>query len=326
MVFRRGMTIIELLVVITIIGLLIALLIPAVQAAREASRRVQCKNNLKQIGVALHSYQSSHQVFPFGVGIDLDGPPDSYTSLDNRRYSLHTQILPYLGLNPVYKKIDFSAQPFYPDTTGNPRTVSGIGPNESAAQTVIATFICPSDINRLQRPWGSNNYRSCNGSSWDGQKGNGMFGQITSIRPRDVTDGLSNTAAFSERIRGDDDRNRVDMDSDLFGLAAPFTENTFIEWCYQLDDSQATTLINDSNGGMTWLEGNMNWTRYNHVLTPGWPSCKADITWNGVAMTANSHHDQGVHVLMGDGRVQFTGENINRDVWRELGSISSAPN
>lgn len=317
----KGMTLIELLVVISILSLLIALLLPAVQSAREASRKMQCNNNLKQIGIALHSYLGSHQVFPFGVGIDLDGPPSTFTSLNNRRYSLHTQILPYLGYVPVYQNLNFSSQPFYPDTTGNPRTVLG-GPNELAAQTQIDVFICPSDINRLQRPWGSNNYRSCNGSSWDGQKGNGMFGQVTSIRPRDVTDGLSNTAAFSERVRGDDDRDQVDMLSDLLGLTAPFTEETFTNWCYQLDESQAATLINDSNGGMTWLEGNMNWTRYNHVLTPGWPSCKADITWNGVAMTANSRHPQGVNVLMGDGRVQFIGENINRDVWKGMGTIA----
>ena len=99
----KGMTLIELLDVISILSLLIALLLPAVQSAREASRKMQCNNNLKQIGIALHSYLGSHQVFPFGVGIDLDGPPSTFTSLNNRRYSLHTQILPYLGYAPFIR-------------------------------------------------------------------------------------------------------------------------------------------------------------------------------------------------------------------------------
>jgi hypothetical protein len=173
----------------------------------------------------------------------------------------------------------------------------------------------------MKRPWGPNNYRACSGSSWDGRKGNGMFGQITSTRPRDVKDGLSHTAAFSERIRGDDDNSQIDLDSDLFGLAAPWTEETLRDWCAQLDEVQAAALpIQDSNGGMTWLEGNMDWTRYNHLLPPGSPACKGEITWDGVAMPANSRHRDGVHLLLGDGGVKFVGLSVDADVWRALGT------
>jgi len=323
MVIRRkpGFTLVEILVVIAIIGILIASLLPAVQMAREAARRTSCLNNLKQIGTALATYQTTYRVYPFGVGLGPAGPVDAYVSPLTRRFSLHSQLLPYIEQENVFEQIDFSVTPF-PDMSGS-YVVTGSGPNEEAAQVTIPIFLCPSDSNRLNSPWGPNNYRSCNGSSWSGRAGNGMFGQATAIRPADVQDGLSNTAAFSERILGDDDDGHVDLDSDLFGLPAPWTEPALYDWCVHLTEAEAATLvIHDSNGGMTWLEGNMNWTRYNHLLTPGRQSCKGYLTWNGVGMTANSHHPGGVHLLLGDGAVRFVSETIQLDVWRAVGTIA----
>ncbi|HUY92427.1 MAG TPA: DUF1559 domain-containing protein [Pirellulales bacterium] len=319
---NRGVTLVELIVTVAVIGILIAVSLPAVQRARESGRLVQCRNNLRQIGVALSSYQAAHQVYPFGVGADDDKPGSpTYTSSSSRRYSIHSQLLPFLELSPVYERIDFRIQPFFPDTTGDPAVVTGNGPNERAAVTHIPAFICPSDVNRLHRPWGTNNYRSCNGSSWQGRTADGMFGQAVAFRPADVLDGLSNTAAFSERIRGDDEHELIDLDSDLFGLAQNWTEPTLRQWCDQLTASEAATLaIQDSNSGMTWLEGNMLWTRYNHVLPPGRPSCKGQYTWDGVAMTANSRHNGGVNLLLADGAVQFVSVAVDRNVWSALGT------
>ncbi len=320
---RFGFTIIELIAVVAIVGLLVAMLAPAVQSARDAARRMQCAGNLRQIGLALANYESVCRVFPFGVGADSDGSETTITSVNSRRFALHTQILPYLDQRAVYDLLNFSVEPFYPDTTGDPQVVTGNGPNESAAQTQIPLLLCPADFDRLGRPWGPNNYRSCNGSSWAGRAGDGMFGQITSIGPKDVRDGLSNTAAFSERIRGEDVQLPIDLHADLFGLPAPWTETTFRNWCDQLTYAQAAAApIRNSNGGMTWLEGNMNWTRYNHVLTPGRPSCKNDLTWNGAAMTADSRHAGGVNLLLGDGATRFVSEQINPLVWRALASIA----
>ncbi|QDT28351.1 Type II secretion system protein G precursor [Gimesia panareensis] len=321
---KRGFTLIELLVVLAVIGLLIALLVPAVQSARESARKLSCSNHLKQIGIALQNYESMHSVYPFGVGVVL-GAPDTnpITSVDSRRYSAHSQLLPFLDLSTVYNKINFNVQPFYPDTTGEPRKVTGIGPNEEIAQTTIPVFLCPSDIDRLTHPWGNTNYRSCNGSNWDGRRGNGMFGQSSAVRVGHITDGLSNTAAYSERILGDDDDSATDMESDLFGLAAPWTEDSFRSWCVNLTESEASTLSNtDSNGGMTWLEGNMNFTRYNHFLPPGTTACKADLTWNGNSMPANSRHGSVVNVVMADGSVRSVSYNIDASVWNAMGSTS----
>ncbi|MFV1965066.1 MAG: DUF1559 domain-containing protein [Pirellulaceae bacterium] len=319
----RGLTLIELLAVIAIIGILAALLLPAVQYAREAGRRAQCTSHLRQIGTALEIYLGSHRVYPFGVGADNDRTSSTYTSPESRRYALHSQLLPYVEQGAVYAMIDFSVSPFHPDTTGNPAVVTGQGPNEKAASVRIPVFLCPSDAHRLRSPWGPNNYRSCNGSSWSGRRGNGMFGQGTAIKPSHIQDGLSNTAAFSERILGDDDREQVDLDSDLFGMSAPWTEPTLRAWCLQLSPQEAATLpYHDSNGGMTWLEGNMNWTRYNHVLPPGKPSCKGEKTWDGVAMTANSHHPGGVNLLLADGSVRFVSETVDPAVWRALATIA----
>ncbi|HUT94435.1 MAG TPA: DUF1559 domain-containing protein [Thermoguttaceae bacterium] len=320
---KPGMTLIELLVVIGIIGLLMALLLPAVQMAREAGRRTKCMNNLKQMGIALQTYQTTFTVYPFGVGMGPRGPVDAFSSPMTRRFSLHSQLLPYVEQNNVYEILDFSVGAFFPDSSGDPLAVTGAGPNEDAAQVTIPTFLCPSDSNRLRRPWGPNNYRSCNGNTWSGRAGNGMFGQATAIRPADVRDGLSNSAALSERILGDDDDGHVDMDSDLFGLDSPWTEATLRDWCLELTEAEAATLhIQDSNGGMTWLEGNMNWTRYNHLLPPGSPSCKGWMTWNGVAMTATSHHPGGVNLALGEASVRFASETVDADVWRALGSIN----
>ena len=318
---RQGLTLIELLVVIAIIGVLVAMLLPAVQYSREAVRRVQCQSNLRQIGAALANYISTYRVYPFGVG--EDGGTSAFAATTNRRYSAHSQLLPFLENGNVY--LDFSVPPFHPDTTGNPQVVTGLGPNESSAICTISVFLCPSDMHHAPTPWGMNNYRTCNGSTWSGRIGNGLFGQKKMFRPADVLDGLSHTAAFSERIVGDFDKHKIDLDADLFALPNPWTESTLRAWCNALTTASAATLpIQDVNGGMTWLEGNMNWTRYNHMLPPGRPSCKNVVTWDGVIMTANSRHANGVNVLLADGSVQFVPETIEEDAWRALGTISGS--
>jgi prepilin-type N-terminal cleavage/methylation domain-containing protein len=321
-----GFTLIELLVTISIIGVLIGLLLPAVQRAREAGRRVQCQANLRQFGIALASYEAAAGVYPFGVGADFDKVISQIATPKNRRYSLHSQILPYLEQAPLFHQLNFFFQPFAPDETGDPAVVTGSGPNETAARTIVGVFLCPSDFDRMpSRPWGQTNYRSCNGASWSGRAGDGMFGQSTRIRTADIRDGLSNTAAMSERLRGHDDFAKLDVDADLFRNAAPWTEATFRAWCHGLSDDEASILPRNpavANSGMNWLEGNMTWTRYNHLLPPGSKSCANGLTWDGVAMTANSRHARVVGLLLGDGSVRFVSQSVNPRVWSALGTIA----
>lgn len=127
---------------------------------------------------------------------------------------------------------------------------------------------------------------------------------------------------MSERILGDDRDDSIDLRSDLFGKTSNWTEDSFRNWCRGLTEQTAAQLpLQDSNGGMTWLEGNMNWTRYNHLLPPNRPSCKNGITWEGVAMTASSKHDGGVNILMGDASVRFINEDVDSVIWSATASI-----
>ena len=133
------------------------------------------------------------------------------------------------------------------------------------------------------------------------------------------------TAPRLERIRGHDDFERLDSDADLFRDAAPWTEDSFRTWCSQLTDAEAASFPkhpSDANSGMNWLEGNMTWTRYNHVLPPGSKSCANGLTWNGVAMTSNSRHAKVVGVLLGDGSVRPIKYSIAATVWKALGTIA----
>ncbi|SIO59622.1 prepilin-type N-terminal cleavage/methylation domain-containing protein [Singulisphaera sp. GP187] len=99
---QKAFTLFELLVVVAVIGVLVALLIPAVQRAREAARRIQCQNNLKQLGIGLANYQSRCGVYPFGVGADADKSLPTFASTGNRRFSLHSQLLPYLEKSTLF--------------------------------------------------------------------------------------------------------------------------------------------------------------------------------------------------------------------------------
>ncbi|MCA9123931.1 MAG: DUF1559 domain-containing protein [Planctomycetaceae bacterium] len=330
LVRRNGFTIVELLVTIAIIGLLTALLLPAVQAARETARRMRCSNNLKQVGIALHGYHDSHSVLPFGVGPDNDGMISSLGTLDDRRYSAQSLILPYLELSTIHSRIDFDVAPFHPfvnAATGDASVIAAQGTNVTngeAAKAHVSVLLCPSDLDRLASIWSRNNYRMCNGSNWSGRTGNGMFGQVSSVRFAHVTDGLSQTAMVSERVKGTSSQAVFDVLSDLYDLAGIWTESSFRNACEQLTATTAAAYNQDIESGQTWLEGNMNWTRYNHVLTPNRISCKNGFTWDGVIMTASSRHDAGVNVLLGDGSVRFVADVVDGDLWRGLGTIGDS--
>jgi prepilin-type N-terminal cleavage/methylation domain-containing protein len=184
---QGGFTLVELLVVIGIIGLLVALLLPAIQAAREAARRSSCSNNLRQVAVALHNYESATGHFP-----PITVLPSGTTY---QPWSAHARLLPYLEEQSLANLVDYAKSPEF---TGNP----------IAAKTRVATYMCPGELNDRERVTPSLTYYPLNyvfnQGTWfifnptTGEVGDGAFMPNHAYRARDFTDGLSKTLAASE--------------------------------------------------------------------------------------------------------------------------------
>ena len=198
---KRGFTLIELLVVIAIIAILIALLLPAVQQAREAARRSECKNNLKQIGLALHNYHDTHRILPPGFNVDL---VVANTATGNGGLGWSGSILPGLDQTNVYNTLDFKA-------------TWASGDNEKACATYLSVYRCPSDTTVSHRDHDQidnrvpTSYLACfSGTRGSDSEANvtdadGTFFLNSSIRLRDITDGTSNTIAAGECVNNFDE-------------------------------------------------------------------------------------------------------------------------
>ena len=314
---RNAFTLIELLVVIAIIAVLIALLLPAVQQAREAARRTQCKNNLKQLGLSLHNYHGSYNCFPFAQETGNSCPG----GVNFNEWSAISQLLPYFDQANLYNLINFSTG-ISADSSCAPDAT-----NKVAVFQELSGLRCPSDPQQnTSGVGGATNYmvNKGNGIIWLGNTGpnaafqeqNGVMYFQSKVSIGHITDGSSNTAAFSERALTDSNLANVNPVSDVFfSTAQPLTQDDAITMCAAVDiyspASQFPLFM-----GAPWAHGQHC---YLHVNGPNKRSC-GFFTALRATMPPSSKHVGGVHVQMADGSVRFVNENIDLVTWRALGS------
>jgi len=311
----RGFTLIELLAVVAIIAVLVGLLLPAVQAAREAARRARCVNNLKQIGLGLASYESALGVYPFGVG---GAAPRGFVS----RWSAQSQALLFMEQSSLFNAINFSLLPYSHDPTFGAY-------NRTALSTRLSVFLCPSDDDRIAEQYGMahNNYRAAAGTnpynlavdSPDRTgRNDGLFFFQSAVRPAALVDGLSQTAMFSERCLGSS--AVPDPLSDYYRVGPSIAD------CAAARPGATPRYLNGVEwSGERWADGNVFYTRYHHIFIPNKTSCLlgggADNDGQ-VLVTVSSRHPGGVNLMMADGSVRFARNSVDGAVWRAIGTIS----
>jgi prepilin-type processing-associated H-X9-DG protein/prepilin-type N-terminal cleavage/methylation domain-containing protein len=319
---RVGFTIVELLVVIAVIGIMSALLLPAIQSAREAARRMSCQNNLKQFGIALHRHEEANKCFPSGAESRAYAKAPS-TPYCFYRWSALVRLMPYLEETTAYSALDLT-QPLYgADLKVTPANRPGVA-------QIVPLFLCPSDRQKaVASGFGPTNYATCTGSGIGGGtpfKADGIFFINSEMSTSQITDGLSHTAAMSESLLGDGsaplfDASQVNPRTTYaFVNAVPLTETA----CQQARMWNFTDLR-----GFSWANGEYRCTLYNHYWGPNstYVDCMSAVTsGNDLSMkyacygwrSARSRHPGGVNVLMADGSTSFYTDDIDLATWQAL--------
>ncbi len=352
---RRGFTLIELLVVIAIIAVLIALLLPAVQAAREAARRSQCVNNLKQLGLAMHNYESTHGSFPLGGNPGATGPDAAGSVGYWGAWSPHTMLMPYMEQRQIFNAINFSY-------LGRGYSGAGERGNSTGFMARVNSLLCPSSIAPAQtwynnQPFAGNCYWASTGASvmWLGNQSinpNGIFavgGAPSKIAS--ITDGTSNTIAFGEQRTGDfnDSQNSIqdivgvtnygafgagDRNMIAAGSNMPTGQGgliTTLQQCAATWNSRTGgygTNGQRSWNGRMWHVGLYGHTLGNTLVPPNspYPYCQfwdtnADFDSGGIC-GLTSYHPGGANVVFADGSVRFLKNSVNYQTLWSLGSAA----
>ncbi|MEL7497315.1 MAG: DUF1559 domain-containing protein [Planctomycetota bacterium] len=343
---KHGFTLVELLVVIAIIGILIGMLLPAVQMVREAARRISCANNIRQLALATHNYESALQHFPvhhIGPGL-----PNASSGFQAGHYSWTVPILPFIEQENLYRQFDLSIN--NGDSDGY--KISSGHPNAVAAGTLLESLICPSDTPNLANAiiLGSSNPAPSNyvgNAGWPsystgfaGERSspgsfNGVIPLINPARPvgwhgssqvkfGNITDGTSNTALFSERliqqgnsgaaISGGDERLRS------LHILERFENQTDI---VQQMAASHTHVFESAHIGRSWSSGwPMVGNTYMHVQTPNstMGHYNTSVDEGDFVITPSSQHPGGVNLALVDGSVRFISDTVSQEIWWALGS------
>jgi prepilin-type N-terminal cleavage/methylation domain-containing protein/prepilin-type processing-associated H-X9-DG protein len=322
---RSGFTLVELLVVIAIIGVMVGLLLPAVQAAREAARRMQCSNNLKQLSLAVHNYESTYKFFPArqaGSGTIIAG-------------GLRLRMSGFVALAPFYEQ-----QPLYDQII---QAQTNPWNNNPWWNVILAPLNCPSDAGDRQPhgggPRGTVSYGFSTGDNYEASvvqpsertdnnlanqtrpmSNRGAFTRLRTYGFRDLTDGSSNTLMLGERSRPADGRDRGMVAVDASGTAATFSPiscASLVRGRQYLPDAPMFT--QDTSPGYRWGDGAAFFNAFTTILPPNSALCLiGDANWASGGghygpgiWTSTSDHPGGVQVSLCDGSVRFISENIN---------------
>ncbi len=287
---ESGFTLVELLVVIAIIGILVALLLPAVQAAREAARRMQCTNNLKQIALSLHNYHDTHKMFPYGHR----GGGGTYPFYCHNRDTWFHRILPFVEQGATYDAYEADCANVSATTSNH---VHNISASQPFVRIPLAGFMCPSDpaspgfADTASDRWGGN-YLGCigNGTLSTGT-GNGMFGYETSTRMASLIDGTSNTMMLSESVQ----RVRV-----------PTVFSWSCAGCYWIGGAHGEVTFTAHEGPNTKVPDQNYACKSTSV-----PQAPCTVNTSTRYNFTRSFHPGGVSMALADGSVRFLSETIN---------------
>lgn len=339
---RNAFTLVELLVVIAIIGILVGLLLPAVQAAREAARRMQCTNNLKQLGLAAHNFESSFKTFPPGEWIRATEAGST------SRPAWTTILMQYVEQANKFNQFDFAF-----DVHTSPK-------NLAARQQDVSVYICPSDGSTAQFlagdvTMGRNNYFGSIGGNADSRASDGRAGVFSGnysnvaagkapngVPIGSIIDGTSNTAMFSEVMRKFGDTSEINYttvrQSGVIDTGVPARDGRDDPGCR----AGSTAGVRINYVGLQYHRGGINHnTLYTHTLPINWNrntrnnatqrySC-GDASFRRAHISASGYHSGGANSCFADGSVRFFSDSTDFNVWyaagtRGLGEVNSLSN